>query len=106
MRMIRMKKTVFEAKKRCLIAKTVILTSLLWLLIVLAFNILNAPKYHQVCKIHTIRNNETVWDVADKYSHGLVDKRILVDEIIKDNELENAVVRNGQKIIVKERVSN
>ena len=104
MKMIRMKKTVYEAKKRCLILKVVTLTSLIWLLTMIAFTILTTSKYHEVYKIHTIQNNETVWDVADKYSHNLVDKRILVDEIIKDNELKSAIVNNGQKIIVKERV--
>ena len=106
MRMIKMKKEVFEAKKRCLITKTIILTSIFWLLITLTFELLNTPKYHEVYKIHTIQNNETVWDVADKYSHNLVDKRILVNEIIQDNDLgKDAITHNGMKLIVRERVS-
>jgi hypothetical protein len=106
MRMIKMKKEVFEAKKRCLITKTIILTSVFWLLITLTFEFLNTPKYHEAYKIHTIQNNETVWDVADKYSHNLVDKRILVNEIIQDNDLgKDAITYNGMKLIVRERIS-
>lgn len=106
MRMIKMKKEVFEAKKRCIITKTIILTSVFWLLITLTFEFLNTPKYHEAYKIHTIQNNETVWDVADKYSHNLVDKRILVNEIIQDNDLgKDAITYNGMKLIVHERIS-
>lgn len=106
MRMIKMKKEIYEAKKRCIITKTIILTSIVWLLITLTFEFLNTPKYHEVYKIHTVENNETVWDVADKYSHNLVDKRILVNEIIEDNGLgKDAVTRNGMRLIVRERVA-
>ena len=106
MRMIKMKKEVFEAKKRCLITKTIILTSVFWLLITLTFEFLNTPKYHEAYKINTIQNNDTVWDVADKYSHNLVDKRILVNEIIQDNDLgKDAITYNGMKLIVRERIS-
>lgn len=106
MRMIKMKKEVYEARKRCLITKTIILTSVFWLLITLTFEFLNTPKYHEAYKIHTIQNNETVWDVADKYSHNLVDKRILVNEIIQDNDLgKDAITYNGMKLIVRERIS-
>ena len=106
MRMIQMRKDVYETKKRCLITKTIIFTSVIWLLITFTFEFLNTPKYHEAYKIHTIQNNETVWDVADKYSHNLVDKRILVNEIIEDNGLgKDAITHNGMKLIVRERVA-
>lgn len=106
MKMIRIKKETYEAKKRCLVFKAVVFTSIIWLLTVLSFEFLSTPKYHEAYKIHTIQNNETVWDVADKYSHNLVDKRILVNEIIEDNNLgKDAVTHNGMKLIVRERVA-
>lgn len=106
MRMIRIKKEVYEAKKRCFIFKGVVLASIVWLLTVLAFNELNQPAYVETYKIHIVHNNETVWDVADKYSHNLVDKRILVNEIIEDNGLgKDAVTHNGMRLIVRERIA-
>ncbi len=68
--------------------------------IALFFNIKTSfSSYNEgISKEYIVRNNDTVWKVAENFNSNNVDIRTFVDLIIEENHISNSKLIPGEKI--------
>ena len=80
--------------------KNILLVCLLLALYVLFGQIYNEELVYETTIPISVQENDTLWEIALEVNNGSYDNRLLVDKIKEMNNLDSAVIKPGQKLIV------
>lgn len=59
-----------------------------------------APEPEYVDTIVTVKEGETLWEIASKYRHSEEDVRLVINRIRKVNNLDQCWIHPGQGLVV------
>jgi len=51
-------------------------------------------------EVYTVRSGDTLWEIADGYCPDTYDKRIWIDDVIRINGMDDAIILPGDALTV------
>ena len=86
--------------KKRFISSVGMLILFITLIIMMIFSFIKIPKYEETYQKLIICEDDTLWNIADKYKKPGQDVREYIYEIKKLNNMESATIYEGQELTI------
>lgn len=86
--------------KKKFISSVGMLILFITLIIMMILNFINVPEYEETYQKIIVCEDDTLWDIAEKYKKTSQDIREYIYEIKKLNNMESAAIYEGQELTI------